>query len=204
MSAASLYFGRRKINGPVFWTENSGYPDGQFPRREAAVLLQPLPVTECEENPNMGYEGADLFSPDSFYTVTDASAVAGYLNTINSLLAAKGCAPLTASQISSQANQLKALVDFAIFTGSECSVMSFIITRSDLPAITNAFTFGILKQTRPITTTVFILQSKESPAVCLLHCGSRRFANFSLIMRPSFYGNIIAMTFATMRSVSYC
>jgi hypothetical protein len=27
-------------------------------------VLQPLPVDEVEENPSMGYNGADLFSPD--------------------------------------------------------------------------------------------------------------------------------------------
>jgi 1,4-alpha-glucan branching enzyme len=74
-------------------------------------LLQPLPITECEEHPSMGYDGADLFSPDEVFTVYDATALAGYLTTINGLLAAKGCAPLTLSQISSGANQLKAMVD---------------------------------------------------------------------------------------------
>ncbi len=80
-------------------------------------LLQPLPITECEDNPNMGYEGADLFSPDTVYTVTDPAALAAYLGTINSLLAAKGCAPLTLSQISTGANQLKALVDLCHLYG---------------------------------------------------------------------------------------
>jgi 1,4-alpha-glucan branching enzyme len=74
-------------------------------------MLQPLPVTECEEQPSMGYDGADLFSPDTLYTVYDPVALAGYLATINGLLAAKGCAPLTLSQITSGANQLKAMVD---------------------------------------------------------------------------------------------
>jgi 1,4-alpha-glucan branching enzyme len=80
-------------------------------------LLQPLPVTECEENPNMGYEGADLFSPDTVYTVTDPAALATYLGTINGLLAAKGCPPLTLGQISTGANQLKALVDLCHLYG---------------------------------------------------------------------------------------
>lgn len=74
-------------------------------------LLQPLPVTECEEHPSMGYDGADLFSPDEVFTVYNATALAGYLVTINGLLAAKGCAPLTLGQIAGGANQLKAMVD---------------------------------------------------------------------------------------------
>jgi 1,4-alpha-glucan branching enzyme len=80
-------------------------------------LLQPLPVTECEENPNMGYEGADLFSPDSLYTVSDPVALADYLATINGLLAAKNCPPLTIKQIGTQANQLKAMVDLCHLYG---------------------------------------------------------------------------------------
>jgi 1,4-alpha-glucan branching enzyme len=73
--------------------------------------LQPLPVTECEEHPNMGYDGADLFSPDSVYNISDPAVLATYLVTINGLLAIKGYPPLTLSQISSGANQLKAMVD---------------------------------------------------------------------------------------------
>jgi len=68
-------------------------------------------VTECEEHPDMGYDGTDLFSPDTLYTVNDATLLGTYLGTINGLLAAKGLAPLTVAQISSGANQLKALVD---------------------------------------------------------------------------------------------
>jgi len=74
-------------------------------------LLQPLPVTECKETPDMGYDGADLFSPDSVYTVYDATALSGYLATINGLLAAKGFSPLTLSQINGGPNQLKVMVD---------------------------------------------------------------------------------------------
>ncbi len=74
-------------------------------------LLQPLPVTECKEIHDLGYDGADLFSPDSVYTVYDSAALAGYLKTINGLLAGKGFAPLTVAQITGGPNQLKAMVD---------------------------------------------------------------------------------------------
>jgi 1,4-alpha-glucan branching enzyme len=80
-------------------------------------MLQPLPVTECEEHPDMGYDGADLFSPDTVYTVNDATTLATYLETINSLLGAKGFSPLTLNQITSGANQLKALVDLCHIYG---------------------------------------------------------------------------------------
>jgi 1,4-alpha-glucan branching enzyme len=74
-------------------------------------MLQPLPVTECEENHDMGYDGADLFSPDTLFTISDPRVLSTYLETINGLLAAKGFAPLILSQISSSTNQLKAMVD---------------------------------------------------------------------------------------------
>jgi len=74
-------------------------------------VLQPLPVDEVETDPSMGYDGADLFSPDFPYVVTDPAALAGYLSTINGLLAARGCAPLVPGDIASGPAQLKALVD---------------------------------------------------------------------------------------------
>ena len=74
-------------------------------------LLQPLPITECKELPDMGYDGADLFSPDSLYTVNDPAALPPYVATINGLLGAKGLPPITAKDITSQPNQLKAMVD---------------------------------------------------------------------------------------------
>jgi 1,4-alpha-glucan branching enzyme len=80
-------------------------------------LLQPLPIAECKETPDLGYDGADLFSPDSLYTVYDPAALAGYLATINRLLAAKGFPPLTVAQITGGPNQLKAMVDLCHIYG---------------------------------------------------------------------------------------
>jgi len=74
-------------------------------------VLQPLPIDEMETDPSMGYNGADLFSPDFPYVVTSLPALNGYLATINSLLAAKGLAALTLRDITSGPAQLKALVD---------------------------------------------------------------------------------------------
>jgi 1,4-alpha-glucan branching enzyme len=74
-------------------------------------VLQPLPVDEVETDPSMGYDGADLFSPDFPYVVTDPAALNGYLTTINGLLAAKGLSPLALQDITPGPAQLKTLVD---------------------------------------------------------------------------------------------
>lgn len=74
-------------------------------------VLQPLPIDEMETDPSMGYNGADLFSPDFPYVVTDSAALNGYLATINGLLAAKGFPPLGLQDIAPGPAQLKALVD---------------------------------------------------------------------------------------------
>jgi 1,4-alpha-glucan branching enzyme len=74
-------------------------------------VLQPLPVDEMETNPSLGYNGADLFSPDFPYVVADRAALAGYLGTINSLLTDKGLPPLALADISPGPAQLKVLVD---------------------------------------------------------------------------------------------
>jgi len=80
-------------------------------------LLQPLPITECKETFDEGYDGADLFSPDSLYTVYDSAALGNHLGTINGLLAAKGCQPLGLAQVTGGPNQLKCLVDLCHLYG---------------------------------------------------------------------------------------
>jgi 1,4-alpha-glucan branching enzyme len=74
-------------------------------------VLQPLPVDEVEVNPNMGYSGADYFSPDFPYVVTDQNALTRDLVTINGLLLGKGLSPLAIEDISSGHAQLQTLVD---------------------------------------------------------------------------------------------
>jgi 1,4-alpha-glucan branching enzyme len=74
-------------------------------------VLQPLPIDEMETGPSMGYNGADLFSPDFPYVVTDATALSRYLTTINRLLAQKGFSPMAVQDIASAPAQLKAMVD---------------------------------------------------------------------------------------------
>jgi len=82
-----------------------------------ANVLQPLPVDEVETTPSMGYNGADLFSPDFPYVVTDPNALAQYLVTINGLFQAQNLAPLTLGDITPGPAQLKALVDLCHVNG---------------------------------------------------------------------------------------
>jgi len=74
-------------------------------------VLQPLPVDEMETDPSMGYNGADLFSPDFPYVIIDPSALNRYLTTANGLLSAKGLSPLAVQDITAGPAQLKCLVD---------------------------------------------------------------------------------------------
>jgi 1,4-alpha-glucan branching enzyme len=62
-------------------------------------MLQPLPIDEQEDNPGMGYEGADLFSPDLPYVCTDSAELANHLGVINGLLANKNKPPLQLKDI---------------------------------------------------------------------------------------------------------
>jgi len=80
-------------------------------------VLQPLPIDEMETDPSMGYNGADLFSPDFPYVVTDANALSGYLVTINRLLAQKDFPPVAPPDIATAAAQLKAVVDLCHIYG---------------------------------------------------------------------------------------
>ena len=72
-------------------------------------VLQPLPIDEQECNPNMGYGGADLFSPDFPYIAT--ADLPDYLAKLNALYAAKQKSGVALADIQSGPGQLKALVD---------------------------------------------------------------------------------------------
>jgi 1,4-alpha-glucan branching enzyme len=77
-----------------------------------------MPVIEFETSRSMGYNGADLFSPDGRYTIApDDPAFASYVQTVNDLLAAKGQPPLRSDQLAGQVNQLKAMIDIAHLYG---------------------------------------------------------------------------------------
>jgi 1,4-alpha-glucan branching enzyme len=74
-------------------------------------VLQPMPIDEMETDVSMGYNGGDLFSPDSRFVVTDPNALNNYLANINRLLQNKGGAPISFIDISTGPAQLKAMVD---------------------------------------------------------------------------------------------
>jgi 1,4-alpha-glucan branching enzyme len=78
-------------------------------------VLQPLPVDEQEANPNMGYGGADLFSPDFPYVASEDLPF--YLGKLNELYAAKQTSGLSLADIQSGPGQLKALVDLCHIHG---------------------------------------------------------------------------------------
>lgn len=80
------------------------------------TALQPLPLVEFQGEWSLGYNGTDLFSPEMDYCVAPAD-LPPYLDKVNALLHAKGCAPLTADQLSGQVNQLKAFVDLCHLYG---------------------------------------------------------------------------------------
>jgi 1,4-alpha-glucan branching enzyme len=80
-------------------------------------VLQPLPVDELETDPSLGYNGADLFSPDLPYEVVGEAPVSAYLPTINRLLQQKGFPPISAKDIATGPSQLKALVDLCHLYG---------------------------------------------------------------------------------------
>ena len=80
-------------------------------------VLQPLPITELETDPSLGYNGADYFSPDIPYTIYGGAPLTGYLATINRMLAAKGFAPISAADIASGPAQLKAMIDLCHLYG---------------------------------------------------------------------------------------
>jgi len=78
-------------------------------------VLQPLPVDEQEAHPNMGYSGADLFSPDFPYVAVENLPF--YLAEINALYNARGQSPIALADIASGPGQLKVLVDLCHING---------------------------------------------------------------------------------------
>jgi 1,4-alpha-glucan branching enzyme len=80
-------------------------------------VLQLLPIDEFETQNSQGYNGSDLFSPESRYGVSDKVSLTEYLGTVNRLLAQKQQAALTIQELTPVPNQLKALVDLCHLYG---------------------------------------------------------------------------------------
>jgi 1,4-alpha-glucan branching enzyme len=72
--------------------------------------VQPLPVVEFPGEWSLGYNGTDIFSPETDYCV-DPADLGPYLTKVNALLAEKDQPPLSAQQLAPHVNQLKAFVD---------------------------------------------------------------------------------------------
>jgi 1,4-alpha-glucan branching enzyme len=72
--------------------------------------VQPLPLVEFHGEWSLGYNGTDLFSPETDYCVPSGH-LTPYVELVNRLLAARGHPPVTRGQLIGQVNQLKAFVD---------------------------------------------------------------------------------------------
>jgi len=76
-----------------------------------ANVIQPLPVTEFEATPGLGYDNCDYYSPEMGFQVADEAQLTAYLLTINRLLAKKGIGPLAPEAIRGGDAQLKIMID---------------------------------------------------------------------------------------------
>src|SRR3954471_24283010 len=74
------------------------------------TAVQPLPVVEFHGEWSLGYNGTDLFSPETDYCVPRRD-LAPYLARVNALLAGRRHGPITGDELAGQVNQLKAFVD---------------------------------------------------------------------------------------------
>jgi 1,4-alpha-glucan branching enzyme len=130
-------------------------------------VLQPLPIDEQEQNPSMGYGGADLFSPDFPYVAAEAD-LPGYLAALNAQLSARGLAPLRLDDIASAPGQLKALVDL-------CHVNGIAVVLDVVYNHAGGFS-SIISIARPIaatTTTASISPTRiAAPAASPSRCGT--------------------------------
>jgi 1,4-alpha-glucan branching enzyme len=78
--------------------------------------IQPLPVVEWQGENSRGYNGTDIFSPEVNYCVPP-DQLGPYVERVNALLRKKGQRELRAEQLTSQVNQLKALIDLCHLYG---------------------------------------------------------------------------------------
>jgi 1,4-alpha-glucan branching enzyme len=81
------------------------------------TAIQPLPIQEYDGDFGLGYAGLDFFSPEMTYQVRDPPELARHLGIVNSLLQARGAAPITEPDLAPGPNQLKCLVDLCHLHG---------------------------------------------------------------------------------------
>jgi 1,4-alpha-glucan branching enzyme len=138
-------------------------------------VLQPLPVDEQESNPNMGYSGADLFSPDFPYVAVDDLPF--YLAKLNELYAAKGRSPIALENIQSGPGSSRRWSISAISTASPSSSTWSTTTpaasRPMVSSMTTACITWIAASTAATTTTASISPTRTAaPAGSPLRCGT--------------------------------
>jgi 1,4-alpha-glucan branching enzyme len=133
--------------------------------------VMPLPFQEYQGESSLGYNGTDLFSPEMDYAVR-AQDLAPYVARVNRLLAAKGCGPLSAAQLTGQINQFKAFIDLCHLYG--IAVIADVVYNHagggfDVRASSSSIVSRI-----PRTTTAFISPTRITRADAYSHSGSRR------------------------------
>jgi 1,4-alpha-glucan branching enzyme len=72
--------------------------------------IEPLPIVEYSTPHSMGYNGSDIYSPETDYHVND-DELGPYLTRVNQLLTRKGKSPIAREVLAVPINQLKALID---------------------------------------------------------------------------------------------
>src|SRR6185437_14439745 len=78
--------------------------------------IEPLPIVEYSTPHSMGYNGSDLFSPETDFQVSDKE-LDPYLARVNQLLLSKGKATITREILAIPINQLKVMVDICHASG---------------------------------------------------------------------------------------
>jgi 1,4-alpha-glucan branching enzyme len=110
--------------------------------------VQPLPLVEFHGEWSLGYNGTDLFSPETDYCVP-ASHLTLHLDRVNRLLADRLVPGVTRAQLTGHVNQLKAFVDVChahgiaviadvVYNHAGGNLDAHSIDHFDLPAVPTA------------------------------------------------------------------
>ena len=79
--------------------------------------VQLLPIQEFASETSRGYNGLDLYSPETDYHVADDAELGRYLWKVNALLARAGQSQLTLEQLHPGPNQLRCVIDIFHLNG---------------------------------------------------------------------------------------
>ena len=167
-------------------------------------VVQPLPVDEMETNPSMGYNGADLFSPDLPYQVSERSLLSRYLETINRLLQQKGFRPIAIDDIAYGPAQLKALVDLRHLYGIAV-VFDVVYNHAGGFDGDDRTLFFWDRAKNGASTRACTLRTRiGEQVVCHLRYGITMCVNSSSTTQPSISMNSTLMAFVMTRSAGSC